>query len=75
MSDDYLVGAGVKLVGPYWIDSEGNGKAYTKACGWPNLYIGRIKQNAAKPLRIDHNGVTIGWCNLDSTRMDALVGP
>ena len=74
MSDD-LVGAGIKLVGPYWKDSEGNGKAYTTACGWPDLYIGKIKKNANKPLRIDQNGTTIGWCDWDSTRMDALVGP
>ena len=76
MSSQMYVGAGVKLVGPYQKDSEGNGKAYTTACGWPDLYIGRIIENAKKPLRIDQiGGGTIGWCNWGSTRMAALVGP
>lgn len=76
MSDDFYEGAGIKLVGPYWKDSEGNGKAYRTACGWPNLIIGHIKKGAEKPLRIDQlGGGTIGWCDWDSTKMDALVGP
>ncbi len=77
MSGKDLEGAAIKLVGPYWADSEGNGKAYTKAIGWPDLYIGEIREGAVKPLRICQSGKkgTIGWCNWESTRPDCPVGP
>jgi hypothetical protein len=63
-----MSGSPVDLVGVYYADSDGGGGTNTKACGWENLYIGRVIEGKAAPYRIDRNGGAIGWAPLGSIR-------
>lgn len=51
----------IKLTGPYWEDSLGNGKPNDLAIGWSDLKAELVYPSAKCPFRISHNGVYIGW--------------
>lgn len=74
--DEHYIGAWFRLKVPYWKYSEGNGKAYLTACGWPYLITGKIRKEAKILLRIDELNIDpIGWCGWGSIRPIPVPGP
>jgi hypothetical protein len=61
-----FISMSVRLTGPYYSDSYGEGGPNTVGLKFSGLTIGRIIQGRFTPYRIDHQGIPIGWAPRDS---------